>query len=532
VNADLDWFNQDLDDWVDPTGDHTDASGHFACDIPAGRYDVYVLGPPGGTLAAVLLESLDLDVPQTLPPTVLPQGALLSAHVQNEAGAALSGKPFEFVDVTSGDVVYVHNATTDAFGDIESLVPLGAYDISVSDGTGILAPEWREDYTVSSPASLGTIVMRTGRTVTGRLVDQGSTGVFNVDIDVIDETTGLKRYTPVDNTDFAGNYSVFIPNGTYELRFTPSPGSPFAPDHLLHVVITGNRNLGTFVLRPALTITGTVRNHLGQNLVNADIDVVDIATGNKLYTPNDNTGAAGAFAIIVPAGFYDFTFDPPVGFDLASGVLWNRNITSSQSLGVITLSPGALVTGTVTGEGSPLSGADLDFVDATIGREYPTPTDDTDGGGFYRVRVAAGTYHVTASPPAGAPYQAETLSNRSIGSDTVIDFDLAGVVTVGNIAVPPARLAIVSVPNPFVRSTRIRLELPSGVEATTWSAEIVDVVGRLVRSFGAIEGTTASTQTLLWDGADDRGVLVAPGRYFVHVTGPGFQQAHAITRTN
>jgi len=49
--------------------------------------------------------------------------------------------------------------------------------------------------------------------------------------------------------------------------------------------------------------------------------------------------------------------------------------------------------------GSPVVDADLDFDDAATGQRIPTPGDNTDNSGFYRVCVLPGTYHISYAPP-------------------------------------------------------------------------------------------------------------------------------------
>jgi hypothetical protein len=80
----------------------------------------------------------------------------------------------------------------------------------------------------------------------------------------------------------------------------------------------------------------------------------------------------------------------------------------------------------------------------------------------------------------------------------------------------PARFLARAVPNPFEGSMRIRFGLPA---ESTVRVEVFDSQGRIVRTLRS--GTLpAGEHELLWDGADDRGVVTARGIYFVKVETP------------
>src|SRR6185295_16932526 len=76
-----------------------------------------------------------------------------------------------------------------------------------------------------------------------------------------------------------------------------------------------------------------------------------------------------------------------------------------------------------------------------------------------------------------------------------------------------SRLAFIS-SNPSRGEVRMRLELP---EAEVVSMEVMDAMGRRVRSPGAGTLRGAGTHVLSWDGEDDAGEAVVAGVYFVLV---------------
>ncbi len=81
------------------------------------------------------------------------------------------------------------------------------------------------------------------------------------------------------------------------------------------------------------------------------------------------------------------------------------------------------VSGTVKNQSSvPLSGAAVDVINASDGSVVTGTT--TDSNGYYTLSIAAGTYNVRVTPPAGSGFQTSIALNRVISGDTVLDFVL------------------------------------------------------------------------------------------------------------
>ena len=60
--------------------------------------------------------------------------------------------------------------------------------------------------------------------VSGRVTDDAGAGVFDVDLDFIDRSTGESIPLANDDTDILGFYAVSVPTGDYDVRFKPAPG--------------------------------------------------------------------------------------------------------------------------------------------------------------------------------------------------------------------------------------------------------------------------------------------------------------------
>ncbi len=82
---------------------------------------------------------------------------------------------------------------------------------------------------------------------------------------------------------------------------------------------------------------------------------------------------------------------------------------------------------------------------------------------------------------------------------------------------PPAitKLQMTLYPNPL-SLTRMGLELRLRGNTTAYTGEVLDLGGRVVRTF-----SVSANDRVIWDGRDSRGKLVQPGVYFVHARGGG-----------
>ncbi len=149
----------------------------------------------------------------------------------------------------------------------------------------------------------------------------------------------------------------------------------------------------------AATLTGTVRNEAGAGLANVDLDFINLCTGDNLFLVGDKTAADGTFSVVVPTGRYDVHFTPPAGSVVAAGDQQELSVALSVSLGIVTLHPGTLVSGTVrTPSLSAAPGVDLKFVNQATDRRVYLTKDVTNVSGQYAVRVPPGTYDIDFRP--------------------------------------------------------------------------------------------------------------------------------------
>jgi hypothetical protein len=118
---------------------------------------------------------------------------------------------------------------------------------------------------------------------------------------------------------------------------------------------------------------------------------------------------------------------------------------------------------------------------------------------------------------------------------TATDFNLnqsfaASILNDSVVATPdalPSTLTLQAVwPNPARARTSIAYQLP---QAARVEAEVFDLMGRRVRTFGAA-ARAAGPNLLAWDGRDDRRDAVAAGIYLVRIRAAGAEVTARVLR--
>lgn len=255
---------------------------------------------------------------------------------------------------------------------------------------------------VSSQTLSGTVVTSTALAVSGATVTA---------------TVGTTSYTAT--TTATGTFTLTVPTGTYTVDVEPPGGSTFAPARLEARHVVTALNVGTITLQPGFSVSGTVLYQGGLPVANGDTDIIDAVTGQKLFTPNDNTSATGTYSMIVPAGTYKVVGDPAAGnyLSVESAAF---TVTGNVTVPTITLPPGYAVTATIV-DATTLAGlanVDIDVEDPTTGVRLQTPTDKTSATGAVTVVVPAGTWRINIDPPPGDAHLGQQLNNLAVFGNT------------------------------------------------------------------------------------------------------------------
>lgn len=319
--------------------DGTNSAGFFNTTIPADVYDLWFFPPAGSSDVTLVLHNVVVSGTKNLGTLHLVAGSLVSGHVQKQNGTPVGGLDLHVIDNATGLEVPLLERRTDAFGNFSVAAPKNSIDLNFD--TTNLAPTVllgakSMTLTPTTNTNVGTIVLPPGFTVTGH-VQRTSNGlaVSAVDLNFKDLATGLKAYTPNDNTDAAGNFSVIVAAATYNIDFAAPFATHLAGKRLANHVVSASHSVGTLTLDDGVVMSGTVKSFDNVAQLNADVDVFDQA-GTLIPTANDNTSASGAYQVIVPFGTLKIIFRPPsyaaLISDVHAGVLVSANFTLNGTL--------------------------------------------------------------------------------------------------------------------------------------------------------------------------------------------------------
>ena len=149
-------------------------------------------------------------------------------------------------------------------------------------------------------------------------------------------------------------------------------------------------------------VRGTVLDGQGNPVFNADFNVYDAATGNKL-APSDKSDAAGKYRLVLDPGRYDLLVRPPLNSPYAPRIKHAVLVTGTLDLDWV-LPPAAKVRGLVYDPTNPdvqtrgMSPCDLDFDRTDDGSRQPALGDVTSIFGTFQAFIEGGSYTVTANP--------------------------------------------------------------------------------------------------------------------------------------
>ncbi|NNE09355.1 MAG: T9SS type A sorting domain-containing protein [Gemmatimonadetes bacterium] len=363
---------------------------------------------------------------------------IVSGQVTNESAVGIPNVDLDFFDRNLGEFIVTSGDDTDFQGNYSVDVPISEYDIffNAPVGSPYLDAEVRMDITGATTIDMTLLFAYAAN---GLVTDTMGTGLFNVDLDFYNKGQADVIETNDDNTDVLGQFNVLVPAATYDVRFTPPAGDPYAGYVVPDVVIGANLDLGTIVLEPGLFVSGQVVDQGLSPIENLDFDYEDDLTGDVIFTPRDNTDGSGDFNTAVPAGSYRVVLNPPTGSGLAYKAI-SITVGADTTLGQITMEPGFTLSGIVQEAGAvPVVNADLDILESSTGDEIPTDNDNTNASGNFAMTTPAATVDLVVKPPAGAPLAVHITRNLAVPGNlnvgTIVlspGFVISGQVTDAN----------------------------------------------------------------------------------------------------
>ncbi len=454
AGVDLDFIDAATGRKIYLPNDLTASGGGYSVRVLPGTYDVEFR--PGATTAYLtgLRKGLIVSSDVSGLTDVLRLGTKVTGTVKNGSGNGVAGADLDLTSTCTGETIQTAHDNTDSSGNFTVYVPAGEYTAHVTPPRCTALGAAKVGATmISSATSLGTLTLPSGVVVTGRVLDSTALPVPAVDLDFFDSSTGASRATARDNTDSAGNFTVYVAAGVYDVNFNPPASTDLLVTRIDSVTTSGATGLGDITLEAGLPVSGSVLDEGGSGVLNVDIDAIDAASGAPVRLAHDGTAADGSYEVTVPAGAYDLRFTPPECTGLAADQIRNLDVTSPLALPAVVLSPGKHVSGLVKGPGSTaVVDADLDVSVAGGGAKLFTPGDNTDGAGHYDVLVPPGAYDIDYIPPPGSTLRPARRLVVLVVADTALPDTILpqGVVVSGLVRSSVTGLQVADVDLDFV----------------------------------------------------------------------------------
>lgn len=274
------------------------------------------------------------------------QAGVIKGRVVDESGQGVQGVDID-VETPAGSDVEIDSDGTNATGHFETSVPDGSSFVVLFNPPGPLKDQLVTtvlgDVAISGTVQLGTITLRDGVVLSGRVVDSVGQPVAGVDLDVVELETDEDLELSGDNTDALGRFQITILTTAVEVQFeTANLGGPTLAPQAMELQSATDLDLGDVALDPGFQVSGSVVGIDDEPVVGADLDVFVTGTQTRVFTPQDDSGPGGVFGIVLAAGTYDIRVDPPFGAGVLTGFFEGVDIAGDTNIGALSLGAGEL----------------------------------------------------------------------------------------------------------------------------------------------------------------------------------------------
>lgn len=529
-NVDIDVFDLCTGRRIATSHDNSDVNGNFSVVVPSGTYS-FTFNPPRCLgVYAERLPSVVVSAAASLGTITLKAAVPVVGSVLDDLGVPLANAKLKFYDVTqvASPRVGATDDRTDASGNFNILVPEGTYDVNIEPPAGRNLLVYHINNLIVGPAGgfPGILQMSPGTLLTGRVLGPGGVPQENVNINVLDHVTRTSQRIAHDNTDANGDFTVVVNPGTYDIHYDPPVCSPMAPMSQDSVEIVTNTVLPTMNVVNGIHLTGLVTDPAALPVAGTDLDVYPAGGATKLYTPLDNTSAAGVYDVLVPPGVYDVRFVPGAPTRLRPALRAAVDLTAPAAQPTLVLQNGFVLSGTVHYSNLlPANNADLVLYTASYLPPLWAPHSTVNTLGAFTFSVPAGTYDIHYIPVLGSPYQETWRYGVVVNGDLNLGDQVLALPSTG---VGPGVLSGLALsapsPNPSRSGVHMTFTVPEGeAELTAW-----DVAGRQVGTLW--HGHSAGSVTVQWDGRAANGASLPAGLYLVRLRdGAGRSQFQRVT---
>lgn len=329
-DANVNVFDSATGTQIATTLDHTDVSGNFAFTVPTGTIDVHVIPQFADRLAGLEIKAVVVPGDLNMGTLIVQHGFVLSGTIHDSGGFPVDAVDIDAIRTSDGVKLYTPGDNSDLSGFVDVIVPPGTYDIAIDPPQStFLVGRVLPGITISGDTSFGIVNLDNGFQITGRVAGPGNASVVGADMDARDTFTGASIRLVGDNTDGLGNFSIILPQGSFDIDTQPTVGSRLVPARVLKVDVVSDANIGTINVVAGFNVTGTVT-AAGSPVSRINLDAY---SSNDAGVPiqGDVTDATGVYSTIVPSGSDDLYVDvlSPSGFKHV--FLENLSITGDRT---------------------------------------------------------------------------------------------------------------------------------------------------------------------------------------------------------
>ncbi|MEE2856743.1 MAG: hypothetical protein VX949_05030 [Planctomycetota bacterium] len=364
-----------------------------------------------------------------IPTFVESQGWVISGTVADAAGGPIAGADLDlFSDLAPTTQIIVTGDTTGVDGSfsmvvVEAVAP-GAFSLQVDPPPGFLSTTL--SINLSGNIDVGIINLGSGWIISGLVQDTLGNPLTPIDIDMRGSNTGWIDLTG-DFTNAAGNFALTLPALVDEYRIVFSMATPFPtvfPLQMDNVFLFGDTDMGTIVLSPGFTVTGSVIDDTGAPLAAIDMNATD-ALGFPADLFNDDTDLNGNFSVLFPAGTWDVSLrsvDPAATQEWVPHTFPLLVVDAPLDLGTTQMFPGYHFFGQVIGSnGLQIEAADFDAEYSATGIPITVNNDTTDLNGDFDILLPQGSILLEIDPPTVGPVRQTVVLPLDVAAGAPVD---------------------------------------------------------------------------------------------------------------
>lgn len=385
-----------------------------------------------GNYAPLQMRNIRIQASVNLGNITLAPGALISGTALGSGGFSSTGGNLNAYDL-AGNKLFTPNDTINATGQFAITVPFGYNQIRALPpvGSPLMPLEWIQTNVVG-PIQLPVTIMPRGYPVSATIIDAVSgVPLANFKAVTTDALTGQVYPQITSTSNVFGAINLTLPLSICDLELTPPATAGSMPTVLKGLITVANTALGQIRIKRAVFASGSLTSSIGA-VAGADIDAIT-PDGYKMYTPGDNTNAAGVFSIRVPAGTTKITAQPSSASGLCGTDFGTQTLAANGSFGVAVAAPGYLMTGRVFGPQGPEPAANINILDPLTGLPIIITGDHTDALGNFATIIPAGTWHIVVNANQGSQGAPLATNNFLINGPCVHDFILPTKVLITNL---------------------------------------------------------------------------------------------------